>query len=90
MLLEFFIFVNMFFEIEVNLFVNRVFIIVLVSFLLLGIFLIIIIFIVWKDLRLFFRKIFVFILIGDFLIVGGNLFGVWLLENDCIIFVCKV
>lgn len=82
MLLEFFIIVNMFFEIEVNLFVNRVFIIVLVSFLLLGIFLIIIIFIVWKDLRLFFRKIFVFILIGDFLIVGGNLFGVWLLEND--------
>lgn len=74
---NFFIVLFLGFEIEVNVYVNRVFIIVFVSLLLLGIFFIIGIFIVWKDFRLILRRILVYILISDFFIVGGNLFGVW-------------
>lgn len=68
--------------------VNKVLIIIFVSFLLLGIFLIIVIFLVWKDFRLNFRWILVYIFIVDFFIVGGNLFGVWLVDENNN--VCKV
>lgn len=82
-------FANTSFETEANSPVNRVLTTVSASLSLLGTSLIIITFIAWKDLRSSSRKILVFISIGDFLIAGGNLFGVWLPENDRTTSACK-
>ena len=82
-------FANTSFETEANSPVNRVLTTVSASLSLLGTSLIIITFIAWKDLRSSSRKILVFISIGDFLIAGGNLFGVWLPENDRTTAACK-
>lgn len=62
--------------------VNKALTTISASFSLLGTFLIIATFLAWKDFRSNSRRILVYISIADFLIAGGNLLGVWLVDEN--------
>lgn len=62
--------------------VNKALTTISASFSLLGTFLIIATFVAWKDFRSKSRRILVYISIADFFIAGGNLLGVWLVDEN--------
>lgn len=72
------------FESQANEVVNRILTTISASLSLLGTSFIIGTFIAWKDFRSTSRRILVYISISDFLIAGGNLYGVWNPRDDSI------